>query len=121
MVPLNSYTALKSARALNSKMANAYFLFCRGGYNDEQSLQARMFAMGYGISEDPATGSANGCLASYLVEHKYFGSPEVNLAVGQGYEIARPSQLYLRASKNGGKFEISVGGKVSIVAKGEWR
>ena len=37
----------------------------------------------------------------------------------QGYEIARPSSLYLKAENKEGKINISVGGKVVMVAKGE--
>jgi trans-2,3-dihydro-3-hydroxyanthranilate isomerase len=121
LIPLNSYRALKKASVNEGKLAKGYFLFCKGGYNKTQSIQARMFAQGLGVSEDPATGSANGCLASYMVEHKFLGTSEVNITVGQGYEIGRPSQLYLRASKNGSEYEINVGGKVRLVASGEWR
>ena len=52
-----------------------------------------MFAPGLGVSEDPATGSANGCLAGYLVEHRYFGTDYIDVQVEQGYEIGRPSLL----------------------------
>ena len=36
----------------------------------------------------------------------------------QGYEIARPSLLYLKAVNKEGKIDISVGGKVVMVARG---
>lgn len=121
LVPLTSFTALKKARVTKSRLAQGYFVFCEGGYNDEQHIQARMFASELGVVEDPATGSANGCLASYLVEHEYLGANEVDVTVGQGYEINRPSQLYLRASKIEGEFDIRVGGRVRVVAEGVWR
>lgn len=79
-----------------------------------------MFAVGEGVPEDPATGSANGCLAAYLCEHEYFGTREINILVGQGYEISRPSQLYLKANKRGADFSINVGGRVQRVARGQW-
>ena len=78
-----------------------------------------MFTQGLGISEDPATGSAAGCLAGYLVEHRYFGADPIDVRVEQGYEIDRPSLLYLRAGKEGGEINVSVGGKVRMVARGE--
>jgi len=121
MVPVNSYEALKAARVIDGKLADGYFIFCQGGYNDEQSIQARMFASALGVAEDPATGSANGCLAGYLLEYEYFGSHDVEVIVGQGYEIDRPSQIYLKASKREAVFDIRVGGKVRVVAKGQWR
>lgn len=121
MVPLTNYSALKKSRVTDSTLAQGYFVFCKGGYNEEQGIQARMFASRLGVAEDPATGSANGCLAGYLVEYEYLGSHEVAVTVGQGYEIGRPSQLYLKASKTGDEYDIRVGGKVRIVADGIWR
>ena len=78
-----------------------------------------MFTDDLGIPEDPATGSAAGCLAGYLVEHRYFGADVVETRVEQGYEIGRPSLLYLRAEREGEAINISVGGKVQLVARGE--
>jgi trans-2,3-dihydro-3-hydroxyanthranilate isomerase len=78
-----------------------------------------MFTDDLGIPEDPATGSAAGCLAGYLVEHRYFGADAVEARVEQGYEIGRPSLLYLRAEREGDTINISVGGKVQLVARGE--
>lgn len=121
MVPVNSYEALKTVWVAEGKLADAYFVFCAGGYNDRQSIQARMFASALGVAEDPATGSANGNLASYLVEYEYFGSSKVEIVVGQGYEMDRPSQLYLKASKVDAGYDIRVGGKVHVVAEGQWR
>ncbi|OHB80191.1 MAG: hypothetical protein A2Z25_02365 [Planctomycetes bacterium RBG_16_55_9] len=65
-----------------------------------------------------ATGSSNGCLAGYLIEHKYFGTSQMNIRVEQGYEIDRPSLLYLRAENGGEHIAVSVGGKVVKVAEG---
>ena len=121
IVPLRNYKALKQAVApQSSQLATPYFLFCPGGYDSAQQIQARMFAVELGVTEDPATGSANGCLAAYLVEHQFFGSTKAALKVGQGYEINRPSQLYLFAEKKDGDFLIEVGGKVRLIAEGEW-
>ena len=80
----------------------------------------RVFAEYLGIPEDPATGSANGCLAGYLVKHEYFGEDSINVRVEQGYEINRPSLLLLKAQKKQSEIEVNVGGKVVMVAKGEW-
>ncbi len=77
-----------------------------------------MLANDAGISEDPATGSANGCLASYLVHHQYFASASIDIRVAQGFEINRPSTLYLRASHADGEYEINVGGEVKLSAEG---
>lgn len=121
MVPLASYEALRKAFVGQGQLAQTYFLFCAGGYNSEQRIQARMFAAKLGVTEDPATGSANGCLAAYLAEYEYFGAGPVDVAVGQGYEIARPSQLYLQSEKHNDEFSVRVGGKVRVVAEGVWK
>ncbi|HIG41829.1 MAG: PhzF family phenazine biosynthesis protein [bacterium] len=118
MIPLVSMDALRRS-AVRKSLGFGAFIFCRDGYNSDQSIAARMYAGSAGISEDPATGSANGCLASYLVEHGYFDSSSIDIRVGQGYEINRPSTLHLRATKQDGEFDINVGGRVGLVAKGE--
>jgi trans-2,3-dihydro-3-hydroxyanthranilate isomerase len=121
LIPLSSPQALNEISIGINDLAPSVFFFCKGGYSDEQQISARMFAEEFGISEDPATGSANGCLAAYLVEHEYFESAELDIKVGQGYEIQRPSQLYLRAKKVADNhFELNVGGRVNLVASGQW-
>jgi trans-2,3-dihydro-3-hydroxyanthranilate isomerase len=79
-----------------------------------------MFADYYGIAEDPATGSGNGCLAAYLVKHRYWGHDHINVRSEQGYEIGRPSLLFLKARRQGERIVVSVGGHVLQVAMGEF-
>lgn len=92
--------------------------------DDDNDLAVRVFAPGLGVPEDPATGSANGCLAAYLARHRYLGGPEVDARVEQGHELDRPSLLYLRASDAGGSGDpgdavtVEVGGSVQPVAEG---
>jgi trans-2,3-dihydro-3-hydroxyanthranilate isomerase len=96
------------------------YVFCPGSHADGPGdLSARMFANDLGVPEDPATGSAVGCLAGYLVEHRYLGTDPIDVQVEQGYEIRRPSLLYLQASREGEETSVSVGGKVQMVARGE--
>lgn len=120
MAPVRNYEVLKKAWAGRSSVSRTFFVFCQGEYAAGQQIQARMFASELGVTEDPATGSANGCLAAYLAEHEYLGSPRVEARVGQGYEINRPSQLYLRSEKHNGQYHVRVGGRVSLVAVGQW-
>ncbi len=61
-----------------------------------------MLAPYLGITEAPATGSANGCLAGYLAEYNYFSAAKIDIKVEQGYEINRPSLLLLQAEKKAG-------------------
>jgi trans-2,3-dihydro-3-hydroxyanthranilate isomerase len=82
-----------------------------------------MFAHEFGIPEDPATGSANGCLAGYLVKHGYFGHGPVRASVEQGFEMGRKSILHLDAGREAGSpgmdaIAVNVGGKVIEVAEG---
>ena len=98
--------------------AKAILIFCPETYGPENDLNARVFCDYYGVPEDPATGSANGCLAAYLVTHRCLGGDRIDIRVEQGCEIARPSLLYLRARQNQGQIDVSVGGKVVMVAEG---
>ena len=104
---------------IEETQAKAILVYCDETYGVENNLNVRVFCDYYGVPEDPATGSANGCLAGYLVKHRYFDSNQVDVRVEQGYEIARPSILYLRAGQNQEQIDISVGGKVVMVAKGQ--
>lgn len=118
LVPLSSMAALK--RVVVHRASDGAFAFCRGGYDDGQSIAARNVWVGSrGSREDPATGSAAGCLASYLVEHRYMDSDDIDIRMGQGYEVDRPSTLHMRASKGAGGYDIRVGGRVRLVARGE--
>jgi trans-2,3-dihydro-3-hydroxyanthranilate isomerase len=53
------------------------------------------------------------------VKHRYFGKDQIDIRTEQGYEITRPSLLYLRAKDTEGQIDVSVGGKVVMVAKGK--
>lgn len=94
--------------------------FCAEPREADNDIAARMFAPHYGVPEDPATGSANGCLAGYLSRHSYFGERTVDVRVEQGYEMGRPSLLHLQAAQNeAGGIDVAVGGRVLLVARGE--
>ena len=129
IVPLRSLEALKRIHVdvnllikLNVGGAGPIPLaFAPEGQEVGQGFSVRVFPILEGIAEDPATGSGNGCLAAYLVKNAYTGSTNLDAKVGQGYEMGRPSTLYLKAWKSGDKIIINVGGKVSEVASGTWR
>ena len=105
---------------INTTEAKDILIFCPETYSEVNDLNVRVFAHSLGIPEDPATGSANGCLAGYLVQYAYCGESKIDVRVEQGYEIGRPSLLLLKAEKNQEEIEILVGGKVVMVAKGEF-
>ncbi len=127
IVPLKNLQGLKKAKVnsehysdlIQTTNATEILIFSPEPYSMENNISARMFAPALGIIEDPATGSANGCLAGYLVEQSYFESDKIDIKVEQGYEINRPSILYLKSQKVGEKIEVRVGGKVVKVAHGK--
>jgi trans-2,3-dihydro-3-hydroxyanthranilate isomerase len=128
IVPLKSIDALKRAKIVRDKYfelvqhleAKGILIFCPETHKSGSDLSVRVFVDYYGVPEDPATGSGNGCLAGYLVKHRYFGKDSIDIRVEQGYEIGRPSLLLLRSEEKDGKIDVFVGGKVVSVAKGEF-
>ncbi|MNN99105.1 hypothetical protein D3C81_2186670 [compost metagenome] len=73
-----------------------------------------------GFYEDPATGSANGNLAGYLLKYRFFNKENIDVRVNQGYEMGRPSRVNIQAKLKNGTYDIQVSGKVQLVAKGDW-
>lgn len=128
VIPLVSLEAVRAAvidrvgylKLVDKAEAKSLFVFCPETYNPANQINARMFDDYHGIAEDPATGSANGCLAAYLVKYRYYDDHKIDLRVEQGYEIGRPSLLLLRVQEEErGAISVSVGGKVIMVARGE--
>ena len=128
IVPLRNLQTLQRAVVdrrlyfdlVTNTKAKAILVFCPESHEGKNQISVRFFADFYGITEDPATGSANGCLAGYLAKYRYFGTDSVSVRAEQGYEIGRPSLLYLEARVQGETIDVSVGGKVILSAAGEW-
>lgn len=128
IVPLVDAEALAQAKLqipayaefLEMTEAKGILVFCPGGHGSSQTLSSRVFVEFEGIPEDPATGSATGCLAAYLLEFDYFGKQDIEIEVGQGYQMGRPSSLFIRARKSDREFVIQVGGRVFRIAEGKW-
>jgi trans-2,3-dihydro-3-hydroxyanthranilate isomerase len=135
LVPIKNLQAVKKAkmnldkyvRHFMNETAHPIYLFCPETYHVENQINARMFGDALGIPEDPATGSACGCLGGYLVRYGYFGAAgaeadvEVDVRVEQGYEIGRESLLRLKARQETAgiaAIEIHVGGRVIKTAEG---
>jgi trans-2,3-dihydro-3-hydroxyanthranilate isomerase len=126
IVPLKKIYALKRVRIaldkyynlIENTWAKPILIFCPESHAGANAISVRMFADYYGVPEDPATGSGNGCLAAYLVKNRYWSKSEIDVRVEQGYEIHRPSLLYLRAEETGGQIDVFVGGKSITVAQG---
>lgn len=109
-----AYRRLRDAGAPASLYA-----FTRGARDPRNGFSARLFAPDKGVPEDPATGSAAGWLGAYLVRHAVLGAGDVETRIEQGHEIGRPSLLHVRARRTGEALEVSVGGRVIRIARGE--
>jgi len=88
---------------------------------ESDGLRVRVFMDDPGFLEDPATGSANGDLAGYLLKHNFFGRHNIAYTVSQGREMGRPSKLHIQADCTDGKYTILVGGQAYVVAEGDWK
>jgi len=101
----------------------AFFFTMEGpaGAAAAQTVYSRMLAPSFGVSEDPATGSANGPVGCYLLHHKLV-TPEVarNIVSIQGVLMKRPSRLYIAIDSHDGAISrVRVGGKSVMVGRGE--
>ena len=127
LVPLISLDAVRRARVnldrlralLGAHDAIAPAIFCAETLDAANDLHVRVLDDIYGAPEDPATGSANGCIAGFIVEHGYFPGERVSLRSEQGYQIGRPSLLHLEAYRVDEEIQIRVGGRVELVAQGQ--
>jgi trans-2,3-dihydro-3-hydroxyanthranilate isomerase len=84
-----------------------------------QGAYSRMFAPEHGVTEDPATGSATGPLAAYMMRHGL--APKANgtrLISEQGTKMGRRSILHILVHGENGADGIEVGGYVTPVIEG---
>jgi trans-2,3-dihydro-3-hydroxyanthranilate isomerase len=79
-------------------------------------LHARML---FYNGEDPATGSAAGCAAAWMVAHRVI-EPEERAWIEQGIEMRRPSRISVRAGRRDNRIvNVRVGGNAVEVIRGE--
>ena len=107
----------KSAEEYLSRSGGKFFYFVtRETVDPSARLHGRMLFYG---SEDPATGSAAGCTAAWMVRHGVAKSDE-QVLIEQGIEMLRPSRIFVRASRKDDKVvNVRVGGNVVEVLRGE--
>ena len=87
-----------------------------------EGAYSRMFAPEHGVSEDPATGSATGPLAAYMMKHGL--APHADGArfhSEQGTKMGRRSILEIAVHGDHGRNAIEVGGRVVPFASGTLR
>jgi trans-2,3-dihydro-3-hydroxyanthranilate isomerase len=96
------------------------FVFTTDHGADEATCYSRMFAPGFGIVEDPATGGASGPLGAYLVHHGVVSPKEGGSLLSlQGRKMGRPSWIHIQIGTNEGTIDrVRVGGKSIVIGEG---
>jgi trans-2,3-dihydro-3-hydroxyanthranilate isomerase len=127
LVPLRSVDAASRSRvrmekweaALKSAWAPDIFLFAKDPAGGDAHFHARMYGPGVNVPEDPATGSANACLAGYLAARSAQKDGTLRWTVDQGVEMGRPSRIEIEADKSAGAVTaIRVGGNAVMMTEG---
>ena len=130
MVPVRNAKALGRCRVrieqweatLKSSWAPDLFVFTRDGDDGSTHFRARCFVPSLSVMEDPATGSANACLAGYLAARAPARDGTLTWTVDQGIEMERASRLEIEADKVAGVITaIRVGGRAVLVSEGTMR
>src|SRR6266550_406352 len=108
------FTYGQAAEFLKNTGANFFYFLCPERREDRLEARARMFFYG---GEDPATGSAAGCAASWMAQHGVAKSEQV--LIRQGIECRRPSEMYVRATREGARVtDVRVGGYAVEILRG---
>jgi trans-2,3-dihydro-3-hydroxyanthranilate isomerase len=96
------------------------FLFSAESADDGATVYSRMFAPGFGVSEDPATGSASGPLGCYLVRHRVVPAARAAAIVNrQGVKMGRPSLIRVAIGVDGEEItSVRVGGEAVLAGEG---
>ncbi len=125
-VPLSGLDAMANAKpnlvawsgTFGSPMASVW-LYCRETEHSGSDFHARMFAPGYGIAEDPATGSAVAAFAGVVHRFDELPSGSHRHVIEQGLEMGRPSKITLEIDVAGGEVSaVRIGGNAVVVAEG---
>ena len=118
-VPLANLKAVRRARRPGGIEGNVY-VFAMSGERSGSHAHGRMFAEGLGVSEDPATGGAQGPLGAYIVAHELVRvEPTTRIRVEQGFEIGRPSILDIEVDRTAAAVTaVRVGGRCVPVGGG---
>ena len=102
-----------------SGLSTSLFFVTEETIDTANTYHARMLLFEQGkITEDAATGSANGCFLAYLLKHQ---SKEIKATVEQGFKMGRKSHIYLNGNLIESNYNIFVSGQVVEVGTGLWR
>jgi trans-2,3-dihydro-3-hydroxyanthranilate isomerase len=93
-----------------------FYFVSRETVDPKARLHARMI---FYNGDDPATGSAAGCCAAWMVAHSVAASDE-RVLIEQGLEMHRPSCIFVRAKKQDNQVvNVRVGGNCVEVLRAE--
>jgi len=108
---------MKGSEEYLGRSGGKFFYFVsRETVDPAARLHARMI---FYNGEDPATGSAAGCAAAWMVANAV-AEPEKRVLIEQGVEMKRPSRIFVRASRQDDRVvNVRVGGNVVEVLRGE--
>jgi trans-2,3-dihydro-3-hydroxyanthranilate isomerase len=97
-------------------------VFTRDTRDPTSDAQVRHFAPALGVYEDPVSGSAAGCLASYLIRYGFMEStyPVTSVVIEQGHYIGRPSRIFVEVRGDKESIDqVKVSGTGVVVFKGK--
>jgi len=115
---VSAFRRLKSSHGIDLGI----FQFAVVPPGSPETAYSRMFAPGFGMVEDPATGSASGALGCYLVRHRLVtGVASHRMVSLQGVAMGRPSRIHIAIDSRGDEIvSVKVGGSSVLVARGEF-
>ncbi len=122
-IPVRSLEAIGRARpgamSWAGKDGPAAYLYTKEVVEPGSTYHARMFAGGWGVTEDPATGSAAAAFAGVALAFDRPGDGDQRLTIEQGFEMGRPSLITLGFAIDGGMLRsASIGGSAVVVSSG---
>ena len=122
-VPVRSLDAIGRAKpgAVAGSAADdpAAFLYTGEAARSGSAYHARMFAPAWGVTEDPATGSAAAAFAGVVCAFDRPGDGEHALTIEQGFKMGRPSLIALGLTIEAGSLRgATIGGSVVLVSSG---
>ena len=124
VTPLKSLTVMQNlhidsqhaAEYLEKTGGKFFYFVTRETVARDARLHARML---FYNGEDPATGSAAGCSAAWMVAHGVAAADE-RVLIEQGVEMKRPSRIFVRSSQRDNRIvNVRVGGHAVEIMRGE--
>ncbi|HXP44763.1 MAG TPA: PhzF family phenazine biosynthesis protein [Candidatus Acidoferrales bacterium] len=124
VTPLKSLTVIQNlhidsqhaAEYLEKTGGRFFYFVTRETVARDARLHARML---FYNGEDPATGSAAGCSAAWMVAHGVAAIDE-RVLIEQGVEMNRPSRIFVRSSQRDNRIvNVRVGGHAVEIMRGE--